>query len=381
MPIAKRRILFLITTADWGGAQHFILLAAKEAKKRGYEIRLAAGETGELEARCREAGLNFRRLKTVKRSISPFADLAALYEIRLLIRDFKPDVVHLNSSKMSVVGSMAAQLEKVPLTIYRIGGWAFLEKLGWLKRLIYLKSEQWSASKKDIIVTVHPADEALAKKLHITPRQKIVTIPNGIDLISFDVAALSKSAARQALGLDENKIVIGTTANFYPAKNLPWYLQSLSPLLQANANLENVIIGDGPERARIVDVIKQFGLEKSVRLIGRRDNAGALLKAFDIFCLPSSKEGMPWALLEAMAAGLPCIATDVGACRWMLEPNAGLIIPPNNAGALLESLKVLIANPEERLRLGQAARLAIQTRFRLEDTINKTFELFEKNNQ
>ncbi|MBU0540133.1 glycosyltransferase, partial [Patescibacteria group bacterium] len=223
MPIAKRRILFLITTADWGGAQHFIFIAAKEARKRGYEVMLAAGEAGELEARCREARLYFRRLKTVKRSISPLADLAALHEIRLLIRDFKPDVVHLNSSKMSVVGSMAAYLEKVPLTIYRIGGWAFLEKLGWLKRLIYLKSEQWSASKKDIIVTVHPADEALAKKLHITPRQKIVTIPNGIDLISFDVAALSKSAARQALGLDENKIVIGTTANFYPAKNLPWY--------------------------------------------------------------------------------------------------------------------------------------------------------------
>ncbi|MBU0540464.1 glycosyltransferase, partial [Patescibacteria group bacterium] len=201
--------------------------------------------------------------------------------------------------------------------------------------------------------------------------------PNGIDLISFDVAALSKSAARQALGLDENKIVIGTTANFYPAKNLPWYLEALAPLLRADPNLEVVIIGDGSERVRIVDIIKKFGLEKSVHLIGRRNNVGALLKAFDIFCLPSSKEGMPWALLEAMAASLPCVATDVGACRWMLENDAGVVIPPNDPKVLIETIKTLIKDPEKSSRLSQAARLAIQSRFKLEDTIKRTFELFE----
>ncbi len=373
---AKPCILFLITTADWGGAQNFVFQAAKECRNRGIRVLVAAGETGELEKRCLIEGIPYRQLKTVKREISPFRDLAALHEIRLLIREFAPTAVHLNSSKMGVIGSFAAHQERVPRVIYRIGGWAFLENIGRVKRAIYLWSEQWSAKYKDVIVTVHPGDEKIAQVLGIQPRGRLLTIPNGIDITSFDGALLRRDAARKELGVSEEDFVIGSVTNFYPAKNIPWYIESMAPLLKKNENIKLVFLGDGPERAKIEKTIDKCSMRNRIILTGRRANASALLSAFDIFVLPSSKEGMPWALLEAMAARLPCVATDVGACRWMLEPDAGIIVVPNDATALQKAIRELQSNATLREMLGNNARKTVETRFLWKTSIEKTMELF-----
>ncbi|MBI4138644.1 glycosyltransferase family 4 protein [Candidatus Uhrbacteria bacterium] len=381
MDAAKTRILFLITTADWGGAQHVVFRIAAECRTRGMEVLVAAGGTGELESRCHDAGIPYRTLAAMRREISLFHDLAALHELRLLLREYKPTVVHLNSSKIGILGAMAANMERVPRVIYRIGGWAFLEDIGRVKQWLYLTAERWSASKKDAIVTVHPGDEQIGKRLGIRPRGRMLTIPNGIDLPAFDRSLLPREEARRALGLPADALCIGTVANFYPPKNIPWFLRTIAPLFSSPLTAHGspiifVIIGDGPERANIERLHAELTLHDRVILAGRRSDASRLLRAFDIFVLPSSKEGMPNALLEAMAAGLPCIATDVGACRWMLEPGAGVIIPPNDSNALERAIRELMDNPEKRRAFGDAARRAVETRFRWETTVEKTMELF-----
>lgn len=368
---AKPRILFLLTTSDWGGVQFFVHATAVEAKRRGYAVMVAAGGSGELGPRCEASGIRFARLLTMRRDISPFHDLAALHEVRRIIRDFKPDAVHLNSSKMGVLGSVAAELERVPRVVYRIGGWSFLERISPMKQWMYRMAEKWSASKKDIIVTVHPGDEGVARREAIVPRGRLVTIPNGIDLARFDRELLTRDDARRALGLAPSDVVVGTLANYYPPKALPAYLETIAAL-----PFRVVIIGDGPERDAIRQKHRELNLGERVMLAGRRDDASTLLKAFDLFVLPSSKEGMPWALLEAMAARLPCIATDVGACRWMLEPDAGVIVPPDDPKALRDAIAAHASDAETRNRLGEAARRAVESRFRWETTLEKTLELF-----
>lgn len=371
MEAAKPRVLFLLTTSDWGGVQFFVHAAAVEAKQRGYAVMVAAGGDGELESRCAQSGIRFARLTTMTRDISPFHDLAALHELRTVIREFKPDAVHLNSSKMGVLGSVAANLERVPRIVYRIGGWSFLENISPMKQWMYLTAERWSAPKKDVIVTVHPGDEEVARREKIVPRGRLVTIPNGIDLARFDRERLSRDDARRALGLAQMEIVIGTVANYYPPKELPAYLETIK-----NLPFRFVIIGDGPEREAIMKKHRDLNLGDRVILAGRRGDASTLLNAFDIFVLPSSKEGMPWALLEAMAAGLPCIATDVGACRWMFGPDAGIVVPPKHPDALRDAITDLASNSEKRNRLGEAARRAVESRFRWDTTLEKTLELF-----
>lgn len=379
MESAKPRILFLLTTSDWGGVQLFIHAVAQATKKHGFEVRVAAGGEGALEGRCAEAGLPYTRLQTFRREISPFADLAALHEIRLLMRDFKPDIVHLNSSKMGVIGALAADLEHAPRVIYRIGGWSFLEEIAGWKKLIYRLAEKWTADKKDVIVTVHSGDEKLARREKIKPRGRLITIPNGIDLANFDQNLLGREEARNKLGLKSEELVVGTVANFYPAKNLPAYLATIAPLVPSRNNVRFVVLGDGPERAAIEKRREKLALDERVILAGRREDAARLLSAFDIFVLPSSKEGMPWALLEAMAASLPCIATDVGANRWMLREDreAGVIVPPHDPYALRAALEDLLRSPDKRRRLGEAARHEVETRFRWEGALNATLDLFQ----
>lgn len=372
---AKRRILFLITTADWGGAQSFVQRMAVEAKKAGHDVMVAAGGTGELYERCKASGIHIEKLEMLKRELSPIHDLAAIHEIRRIIRDYKPDIVHLNSSKMGVVGSIAASIEHVPRIIYRIGGWAFLEDVSVLKKLLYLWSEKLTAHNKDVIVTVHPGDEAEAKRQNIKPKDRVVTIANGLDLATFDAKLHARDDARKTLHLGQDEMVIGTLANFYSPKNLPFYLETIAPLLEQQ-NLKLVLIGDGPDRAMIEHTIQKLNIAQRVILAGRRDDASCLLRAFDLFVLPSSKEGMPWSLLEAMAAGLPCIATDVGACKWMLEPDAGLIVPPKDGEAMRNAILSLAQDKQKRAALGEAARYAVESRFRWENVVRETLALF-----
>ena len=375
MDHAKPRILFLVTTSEWGGVQNFIFTLAQEMMRRGFELLVAAGGDGELGQRCAEVRIPYLKLKTMRREISLFRDLAALHEIREVIKQFKPTAVHLNSSKMGVIGAWAANLEKAPRIVYRIGGWAFLEQTGWLKHKIYLWSEILTAAKKDIIVTVHPADEALAKLHHIQPRHQITTISNGLDLEKFDRALLSRETARQQLGLMPEQIVIGAVANFFAPKNIPWYLNAIARLSDLPDTVKFVIVGDGPERPLIEKLQQDLNLTQRVILTGRKINTQSLYRAFDFFVLPSSKEGMPWALLEAMAASLPCITTDVGACRWMLEPDAGVVVPNQDQTALAQAIRSLLADKTRSEQLGKAARLAVANRFQWQTAVDKTISL------
>lgn len=370
------RILLLVTQADWGGVQSFLVRFAKQLKAEGREVMLAAGGDGELWAEAEKAGIPTRRLTHMTRSIDPIQDWKAIGEIERLILEFKPDAIHLNSSKMGVIGSIAAHRSSfiVDRVVYRIGGWSFLEPIGAWKRWLYRSAERYTAKYKDVIITVHPGDEQIARDLQITPRKTRVTVPNGLDLASFVSALGTRGSSRQSLGLPEHAFVFGTVANTYATKALLPYLDVAARICTLNDAIRFVIIGDGPQFEELKRKRDTLGLTDRVILPGQRTDARALYPAFDVFVLPSVKEGMPWTLLEAMASGIPCVATDVGACAWMLEDSgtgrAGEIVPPHDPLAMVRVLDELRNNAEKRAALSRAARFNVTDRF----SWKKTFE-------
>ncbi|MEK7116361.1 MAG: glycosyltransferase, partial [Patescibacteria group bacterium] len=252
MPSAKR-ILLLVTQADWGGVQSFLIHFATELKKEGHEVLLAAGGEGELWAEAERQGIHTHRLTHVRRDINLIEDWRAIRELTRLYRSFRPDAIHLNSSKMGVLGSLAATSDKRqatnshPRVVYRIGGWSFLEPMASWKQWIYRTAETVSAKYKDVIITVHPGDEMLAKKLGIVPRERIVTVPNGLDVAAFVSRLKTRMDARRALGIPERAFVIGTIANAYPTKALLPYLNVLKRMCDEDRGVVAVIIGNGPE--------------------------------------------------------------------------------------------------------------------------------------
>lgn len=367
MPSAKR-VLLLVTQADWGGVQSFLIRFTTELKKEGREVLLAAGGEGELWKEARAKGIPCHQLRHLKREISPIDDIRATAEIKRLIDEFKPDAIHLNSSKMGVLGSIAASLSKTkPWVVYRIGGWAFLEPQPEWKRWVYKTAERMTSGKKDIIITVHPGDEALAKDLHFRPRHGFRTVANGLDVPSFVTKLRTRNDARTALGIPEHAFVFGTVANAYATKALLPYLDVAAKILNEDQKTLCVILGDGPELDALKTKRDALGLHDRILLPGHRDDAGSLYPAFDVFVLPSKKEGMPWTLLEAMASGLPSVASDVGACRWMLTEtgsgDAGLIVPPSDSLSLTDAMRSLKNDTERRERFSRSAHDSIQRRF------------------
>jgi glycosyltransferase involved in cell wall biosynthesis len=355
---AKSRILLLVTQADWGGVQSFLVRFAARLMAEGHQVLLAGGGQGELWKNAEVQGIPTRKIASLVREISPVKDLKAIHEIKMLIESFKPDAIHLNSSKMGVIGSIAARYSKTkPRVVYRIGGWVFLEPISAWRKWLYRTAEKLTARFKDVIITVHPGDEALAKTLGIRPREKTITVQNGLDLDEFAAKLEPRQAARSSLGLPESGFVFGTVANAYATKGLIPYLDSVKTICDANPDAHFVVIGDGPELEELKAKQIRLALDR-LFLAGHRDDAGRLYQAFDAFVLPSRKEGMPWTVLEAMAAGIPIVATDVGACRWMTHDatlgEAALIVPPEDAPALEAALKKLAQDAELRLKLAQA---------------------------
>ena len=385
------KILFIVTQSEFGGAQKYIYEIATHLNPDKYKITVAAGIQGNnkhsLLSRLRKKGIKTYLIKHLKREINPYYDLRAFFEIEQLIKTEKPDIIFLNSTKAGFLGSMAAHCSKLKIpVIYRIGGWAFNEPKSYLIKKFYLLTEKISAPWKDIIINNSKFEKDQAIKLGIKPKKEIVTIYNGIDF--NQEIFLEKNKAKNILLKKIKKIkpeielldkkIVGTIANLYFNKGLISLIEAAEQLFYSpylRKNLDFIIIGQGRQEKHLRKLIKKYDLENDVFIINDLPNASRYLKAFDIFVLPSLKEGMPWAVLEAMTAGLPIIATKVGALPEMLISNSkqyGFLIKPNQPKHLAEAILNLIHNSKFRKKMGKLAQKQVKEKFNLEKMVEST---------
>jgi glycosyltransferase involved in cell wall biosynthesis len=315
--------------------------------------------------------LNFiptHKIKFLKRGIKPLSDFLAFWEIYLLIKKLRPDIVHLNSSKAGFLGSLAGKLAGAKV-IFTARGFVFNEPRNRLFKLFFITLEKIASLFRDQIITVSKFDEASALKFKLVNPQKITTIHNAIPSIEF----LDRKTSRLKLGIKEGKFIVGTIANFYPTKGLDILISAWQDSrFRGNGNLDLVIMGSGP----LEEELKSQSKNLSINFAGQIPNASSYLKAFDIFVLPSRKEGFPLVLLEAMQADLPIIATDVGGNKEAIT-DAGVIIPSGNVEILAEALENLINNPDHRNRLAEKARERSKI-FTLVKLFSETEKIYKK---
>ena len=300
-----------------------------------YEVVVAAGREGDDENGLLHAlenkRINTKHLKYLRRGVNPFFDILGLFEIKKLIKKEKPDILFLCSSKAGFLGSLAAK-NKVKKVIYRIGGWTFNDPWPEWKKKLYVWIEKVSAKWKDYIINNAESDKKQAVELGIKPKEKIITIYNGIGDLEF----LSKEKAREYLKLKDSDFIVGTIANDYPSKGLKY-------LKRAMENIDGKLVVIGKGNRFIPDAYKY-------------------LKAFDVFVLPSVKEGFPWTILEAMKAEIPIVATGVGAIPEIIDEH----IEPGNVEELVKAIK----NPK---------KFKFNKKFSLEVMIEKYEDLFSDN--
>ncbi len=374
-----------------GGAQRFLYEFITYLNPQNYQFLVAASGNGQLIEKLREKGIKVALIKNFSNAPG-LKNFLAFFETFNLIRKFKPDTLYLLSSEAGFIGAIAGKLyrllfwRKNPKIIYRIGGWAFKEPRNIFIKKIYLWAEKLSAPFKDIIITNSKFDKHLAIKNKIAKPDKIITIYNGLDVDNLKF--LPEEEARifiesKILSLREipysgtDSILIGTVANLYKNKGLDFLILAAARIKKSQSNWRFVIIGEGPERQHLEKIIKKYELESTVYLIGSILDAYQYLKAFDLFVLPSVKEGQPWTILEAMAAGVPIVATNIAGIPEMIEnEKSGLLVEPADSEALSLAIEKMLAHPSSAHAMVQNALLVVKEKFRIDEMVKKNEELF-----
>lgn len=306
--LAGRKILFVITKSNWGGAQRYVYDLATALSKEGSDVRVAFGQPGLLALKLKTAGIATHPISSLERDISLLADIKSFFELLHLFRAEKPDVVHLNSSKAAGLGALAARFALVPRIIFTAHGWPFTEKRNWVWRSFALLGSWVTALLSHTVIVVSKNDLRIGERMPFCSA-KMHLIYNGIDFHST-----LGSAAVIRHSFPNGVHITGTIGELTRNKN------QISLIEQAknNPSMYVAIVGEGEDRLDLIKKIEEYGLKNRVKLFGFMP-ASEVLRGFDMFALPSLKEGLPYVLLEAKAAGLPIVATRVGGVGEILD--------------------------------------------------------------
>ena len=347
----RPRIVVTITLDQVGGAQAYVANLLPVLAQR-FDVVVAAHGQGPLRDAASRAGVRFVPLRHVRRPISPWRDVLGLIELHRLCRRERPDVLHANSSKAGVLGCLAGRLAGVPIRIFTAHGWAFMAFSG-TKARIYLWVHRLIRRLATRIVCVAEQERALGLSVGACASGRTVVIYNGIDV----------GAAIRATPHEEVPAIV-TVGRLKAPKDHATLVRALARL--DAGSFRAALIGDGPDRPLVEAEIGQQGLEGAVALLGTRDDVPEQLAEADIFVLSSTSEGLPLSVIEAMAAGLPVVATAVGGVpELVVDGETGLLVPPRDAEALAQALDRLVRDRELRGRLGDAGRRRAEELFDL----------------
>lgn len=386
----RKKIIYVITKGNWGGAQKYVYDLATSLPQEKYDIAVALGEGEQLAAKLGEKNIKVIKLSRSQRDINFFKDFGLLFDLIRLYQKEKPDIVHLNSSKIGGVGALAARIynllqvrnRKKLRTIFTAHGWAFNERRPDWQRAI-IKILHW------ITVILCHQTICIAKKEYDQminwpwTKGKLTVIYNGQNEIDFKTPHEAKqfilSKVPLVAALPETASWIGTVAELHKNKGLDYAIEAINLFIKNNPEQPIIffVIGEGEERRDLEKMIVENGLENNVFLLGAIDNAKTYLKAFDIFTLTSRKEGLPYSLLEAGLASLPVIASNVGGIGEIIESEkTGLLIRPGHPKEIKIALEKLVFDRKLRENLGHNLYIKVKENFSIEQMIEKTINLY-----
>lgn len=370
---AGKRILYVITKANWGGAQRYVFDLATASKEAGHEVLVVSGAEGELTERLRAASIPVETIGSMKRDIGLASEISALKELIRIVRRYRPDIIHGNSSKAGGLAAFAGRIAGVRRIVFTAHGWAFNEDRPPFQKALIAFFHGATVLLCDRTICV---SEALARDMRWLPfgQGRISVIPNGIDA----AALVAREEARTALAPDlKAPFWIGTVAELHPTKQLHVLIEAFASIANFYPDVVLVLIGEGEERARLERLIEDRGLRNRVRLCGHVENAASYLAAFDTFVLPSRSEGLGYVLLEAGLASLPVIASDVGGIPEIVQhQESGILVPSGNAAALAGALSLVIPNAPLRETLGNALYERVMRIFPKSRMVRETLALY-----
>ncbi|HEY7391348.1 MAG TPA: GNAT family N-acetyltransferase [Bryobacteraceae bacterium] len=373
MEVEPIRVLHVVGDSRFGGIAGIILGLGRVARAEGWQVDVLTTDPAVQNA-VRQAGLGVVALDVIRREIRPVWDLWGMLRLRRFLRRQPYRIVHTHTSKGGFVGRLAARLARVPVIVHTAHGFAFHERSSPSVRLFYSALERIASSWCDRIVSVSEFHQTWALDLGICDSSKILAIPNGICARplrhDFDAAAL-----RRELDLRSDEILILSVARLAVDKGVDDLIAAAALLPCRGFRYRVLIAGDGPQRSRFERMVREKGLADRVTLLGFRSDIGELLAASDLVVLPSLREGLSITLLEAMAAGKPIIASNIGSNREVAaQAEMARLVPAGNPEAIAEAIEHCTRNTPLRARLAASARTLFEHRY----TENRMLDEYRK---
>ncbi len=303
----KKKILYIITHLELGGAQKQLIVLLKNLNQSEYSLSLAAGDYGYLKKNFSKLSyVNVKLIPQLIRNINPLYDIITFLRLYFYIKKHGFDIVHTHSPKASILGRWAAFFAGTKTIIYTAHGWPFHGFMNPISYSFYLALEKLTARITKKIIVVSCADLRTGIEKKIAPKEKIALIHYGID-IDYFTKIYKKRCAYPPKGF-----LITTVSSLKPQKGLDYFLKMAEEVTDKFPQAKFYIIGDGPLRKKIENTIKNLNLGNRLNLAGWVDDLSSIYLNTSLFILTSLWEGLPVSLIEAIISGIPVIVTDTG---------------------------------------------------------------------
>ena len=391
------KIVHIITRLILGGAQENTLITCKFLAQRGHDVTLitgpAIGPEGELFNQTKGQNYKVVVLDRLRRAINPFNDIVGYFQIKKLLRQLKPDIVHTHSAKAGILGRFAGYglkgkwAENLPAVVHSIHGLAFHPyQSQWLNKF-YIAVEKSAAKRTDFFISVADAMTAQATAVGIGGPEQFVTAYSAIEEDDFlePISEERKRDFRQKYEIDEDSIVLVSIARLFMLKGHKYIIESAKELSKRFEKCIWLFVGDGNLSEHFKQQIIELGLAEKVKFTGLLppSQIPLAIQSSDILVHCSLREGLARTLPQAMLCGKPAVSFDVDGAREVVNKNTGRLIEPKNVEQLIKACAELIEDEDLRKKLGENGRESVKEKFAPEtmvDTIETVYKkLLEKN--
>ncbi|MBU1486729.1 glycosyltransferase family 4 protein [bacterium] len=378
----KIKILLLIARLNIGGPALQVIDLTKLLDKEKFESFLVAGLEGKDEGNM----LRLSGEEEVKpvivtelgREISLLDDLKAFIKLFFLIRRERPDIVHTHTAKAGTLGRLAAKLAGTPIIIHTFHGHIFHGYFSPLKTKIFLLIERFLSLFTTRIIAISPAQRKEILELGIGNKKKVVCIPLGFDLSGFLNCQEKRGELREELGLSKDHLLIGIIARLVPIKGHAYFFEAAKMILDEVKAARFIVVGDGELREELKGLTKRLKIEDKTFFLGFRSDLDRIYADLDLIVLSSLNEGLPTAIIEAMASAKPVVATRVGGVADLIEDGVnGILVPPKSSSKLASACLEVLKDQEQAGKMGQEGRRR-SSQFELSRLIKDIESLYEE---
>lgn len=368
----KWKILYIIENTSFGGGERAFAQVINGLDKEKYEVYVACGNNELFIEKIKN------KTKVFTLNLSNRFNPTIISKLTKIMKTEKIQIIHSQGARADFFARISAKLSKVPLVISTIAMPVEGFNVNWMKKTIYIALDRFTEKFVHKFIVVSEVLRERLIKIHKIAPEKIIVIPNGVEIEEYNPDRIDSFKIRNELNLDNNTCIIGTIGRLVWQKGLEYFIESAKFVLEVFSNAKFLIVGEGELKNKLENLTKQLKLNNNILFLGFRKDISEILGNLDIFVLPSIREGMPIITLEAMAMAKPIVASNIeGVREQIINDKTGVLVPAKNPKALAEAIISLIKDKEKAKNIGNNAREIVKEKFIVEKMVKEHEKLYQ----